>query len=106
MWKVTEVKRHDDGRPYWIDCKWHENGDEWVWATASLKWDGCVHFNQIFNVPRQDSEPCRIVEVPRDLGDKNRGEDYLHICSLRETINQFSALRAIGVQHFGEDWDK
>lgn len=73
-----------------------ELGPEW---RAAVRFDGCVHLTRRFNrgTERAEAEPS-VVYVRRD------SEDYLHICSVPDTVAVLEEVRRRAVAHFGRDW--
>jgi hypothetical protein len=78
-----------------------EQGDEGVvlrlvdpegWYEAYVKWDGCVDFMRLHNVP-----------LPY-TGEPTQGRDYIHFCDLDEEIERLQALRELARLEFGEGW--
>ena len=72
---------------HWLEVVVKEGDD--VWAEAHLKWDGCVQYTRYFNEPR-DTEGRR----PGDA-------DSIHICSMRDFIEQLEQMERMAVEHFG-----
>lgn len=87
LWEVVNGNTKD----HWLEIK-----DPEGWYYARVKWDGCIHFNRYFNMPKemQEKEP-----------EENRMDDYIHICSVDDMIQRLQALKAEALKHFGEDWD-
>lgn len=55
--------------------------------SASVKWDGCIHFNRYYNgmsIDDKTGEDC----------------DYIHICDVDEMIERLQELRAAAIVHF------
>lgn len=87
IWEVVSGNTED----HWLELK-----DPEGWYYATVKWDGCIHFNRYFNMPKEMQE--------KEL-EENRMDDYIHICSVDDMIQRLQALRAEARKHFGEDWD-
>ena len=86
-----------DGRPDWeVDAgntKDHwlevvEKLDGRVYYRASVKWDGCIHYNKYHNGGE---------------GDEDSG-DYIHLCDLDEEIQRLQRLRKMAEAHFVNHW--
>jgi hypothetical protein len=58
-----------------------------VWASAQLKWDGCVHYTKYM------IEPMGLKSKPEDRG-------YIHVCSLRQHIKELQEMERIAIEHF------
>ena len=76
---------------HWLDLYWFQNDEPW--AKASIKWDGCIHFNQVSNEP-YDLTTDKVKEIQL--------EEYLHICDIDDFIEQLKQLKKAGQEHFGE----
>jgi hypothetical protein len=63
------------------------------WWTAWVKEDGCIDLRRFHNdpAPEQEEPTAQIV-------------DYIHLCSLDDTIERLQDLRRLVVERFGEDW--
>ena len=83
FWTVNKDKTRD----HWLELE-----DPCGWYKASVKWDGCIHFNRLHNVPLPITE------------DHPQLVDYIHYCNLDEEIERLKALRDEAVTFFGEDW--
>lgn len=59
----------------------------------TARWDGCCHIETWYNGDQYDK--------PLTHPD-NR--DYLHVCDLREFIEQLLELEAKAKEHFGSEW--
>lgn len=80
FWKITKAEDH-----------WLEVEDPEGWYSATIKWDGCVHFNRYFNEPMHS--PSRSDE---DI-------DYIHYCDLEQEIRRLQALLDMGREHYKND---
>jgi hypothetical protein len=83
-WKVNKDKTKD----HWLEVE-----DPEGWWSAVVKWDGCIHLNRYYNIPKNEPE-----RIDSDV-------DYLHICDLDEFIKDMQDLREKAKEHFGEDWN-
>jgi len=93
-WSIHPGKESSD---HYITCVFEYDVEykSW-WSEADIKWDGCVHYRKYSNDPawlESESSDDQLV-------------DYLHICSLKDLINELTALRELGKQKFGADWDE
>lgn len=77
---------------HWLDLYWFECG--YPWARASVKWDGCIHFNTVSNEP---------YDLTTDKVEEHQLENYLHICDIDRFIEQLQQLKKVSLEHFG-DW--
>lgn len=100
MWK-----NNPDGKTekHWLDVISDdiEDGENYHWWHAAIKWDGCIHLNHAGNVPY--SKEHGFVNQQRDL---EACDDYIHICDLNDYIERLIALREFAKKHFGEEWNK
>ena len=88
-WKIIQDKSQD----YWLEAE-----DPEGWYKASVKWDGCIHFNRYHNIPYSSDN---VREDPIAL------TDYLHICDLDEHIERLVELRELAKKYYeehGRDW--
>lgn len=76
--------------PHWIDLYWFEHGEPW--AKASVKWDGCIHLNNVSHYPYEIGKPATETQL----------EEYSHICDIDDYIKQLELLRDKAKEHFGE----
>ena len=65
-----------------------------VWKDAQARFDLCVHYRRYFN-------------VPKDLRTKDDGgdEDYSHICSIAEEVDDLLTILKMAREKMGGDWD-
>lgn len=84
--------------PQWILEPSGTAEDHWVdfvdpggWYSASVKWDGCVHFYRYFNQPH-----------PQPKDDPTAYAQHLHICDIDEEIARLQALKAKAIEYFAE----
>ena len=98
MW-VKEPK--GTAAEHWVDLVEEPDEDGNYWARASVKWDGCIHFNRLYNVP------ANVAESYSERNPKHpEMVDYIHICDLDGMIESLQALKAAALAHFGEDWPR
>lgn len=69
-------------QPHWLEVI-----DPEGWCKASVKWDGCIHFDKFYNAPYPDGE-----------------REYMHICDLDDLIKRLQALKLEAQKHFGDKW--
>lgn len=82
---------------HWIDLIWVDDGDltSW-WEECSVKWDGCIHYNQAGNIPFEkelDSNSNKREE-------KGACDGYFHICEIDDLINKLLELKKVAQVHF------
>uniref|UniRef100_A0A6M3LDW4 Uncharacterized protein n=1 Tax=viral metagenome TaxID=1070528 RepID=A0A6M3LDW4_9ZZZZ len=82
-WIINKEKTQD----HWLEIE-----DEDGWYLAVVKWDGCVNFNRLHNVPLPVTN------------DHPQLVDYIHYCDLDEEIERLQLLRAKAKEFFGDDW--
>lgn len=85
MWKINEEETEDG---HWLELE-----DPDGWYKAIVKWDGCVHFNRLHNVPLPET------------GEGPQLVDYIHYCDIDEEIKRLEALRDKAREFFGDDWN-
>lgn len=85
-WYFVEGIKED----HWIDLYYFEGGSPW--AKASVKLDGCVHYNDVSNYPYELGKPVEEIQL----------ESYLHICSIDRHIEKLQQLKKAAQEHFGE----
>lgn len=72
---------------YWVELKTKDG-----WYQASVKWDGCIEFRRLHNVPLPITD-----EHPQMV-------DQIHYCDIDEEIKRLEKLRDKAKEFFGEDW--
>ena len=72
----------EKSKDHWKEYKSPE--DSGCYWEAIVKWDGCIHLSE--NVPVEENS------------------QYLHICSIRETIERLQELEKLAIQAFGDRW--
>lgn len=65
-----------------------------AWRRVSVKWDGCIHFNALANVP----ENCRTSK------EDGHADCYIHICDIDEMIADLQEIKRRAQEHFGPQW--
>lgn len=83
-WIIDEKNTQD----HWLELQ-----DSEGWYQAVVKWDGCVHFNRLHNVPLPITE-----KHPQIV-------DYIHYCDIDEEIERLEKLRDMAKEFFGADWN-
>jgi hypothetical protein len=83
VWEIDEDKSEDH---------WLEVNDPEGWYCAVVKWDGCVNFRRLCNVPLPITN-----EHPQFV-------DCIHFCDLDKEIERLQKLRDKAKEFFGEDW--
>lgn len=88
MWKVDK----DNTKEHWLELS-DEDGS----YHASVKWDGCIHFDRYENIPAT-IDPER----------KGPGccDSYIHICNVDDMIARLQALKQEALLHFGDGWPR
>ena len=60
------------------------------WYEAYVKWDGCITYNKLHNVPLpQTGEHPQLIES-------------IHICDIDEEIERLQELKKVSIKHFGD----
>ena len=78
---------------HWVEFLDAEMEDpESRWYKASVKWDGCVHFNRYYNTPMSFEEDHK----------DGKDVDYMHICDLDQLIDRLTELRDKAKAYFTE----
>lgn len=87
-WEI-DPKNAEDHWVEFLDAEMKDPNSRWYHAT--VKWDGCIHFNRYHNRPWDPSEVNRHEDV-----------DYLHICDLDAEIARLTELRDKAKAYFTE----
>lgn len=67
-------------------------------SKCSVKFDGCIHYNKIYNTSyNENGEYFK----PED----SECEDYIHICDIDDMIKQLQEIKAMALAHFGDKWE-
>ena len=80
-WRIPKDGKVAD---HWLDLE-----DPEGWYKASVRGDGCIHFNRAFNLSYDERKP----------GDEE-AEDYLHICDIDGLIARLQSLKQAALAHF------
>ena len=83
-WKINEEKTQS----HWLVVE-----DTKGWYSAIVKWDGCVDFTRVHNLPLPIQE------------DSNQLVDHIHYCDIDEEIERLIALKKKAIEFFGKDWN-
>ncbi len=58
------------------------------WRSATVKWDGCIHYYRYYNTPKgldaANDEEC----------------DYIHLCDIDDEIARLQALKRLAYTYF------
>lgn len=86
----------DKTKPHWLEAQSLDGC-----RRAIIKWDGCIHYYRIFNMPlEQDGTQLRTLqeaEADDDVG-------YIHLCDIDEEIARLQALRELALQFYVPDF--
>ena len=66
------------------------------WASAIIKWDGCINLRRYANTPLEHRKPNE--EDPCD--------EYVHICDIDRYIAELQALKLKALEYFSGEWPR
>lgn len=78
-WKVNK----EETEKHWLVLE-SEDAYDYPKYKAIVKWDGCIHFDQI-SYEEENSQ-------------------YFHICDLNNLIKRLRLLKKEAIKHFGKEW--
>ena len=85
LWVMVPEKTHE----YWLEVK-----DPDGWYSASIKFDGCIHYHRYYN-------------SPMDTPDRDEEDvDYIHICDIDGEIERLRSLKLMALGFFGSKWPR
>lgn len=75
----------DRNENHWVSLKYVTPIDKGLehWWSASVKWDGCIHFSRAYNEPFKE----------HGHNGSEDNSDYIHICDIDEYIEILTKLR-------------
>ncbi len=100
-----EIDPNGSSKEYYANFVCDIDKEGYFWAAATVKWDGCIHFNKAGNVPFSEEYGSPTSNKPRDSA---ACDDYIHICNLDDFIRKLLALRKTCKKYFPsqEAWNK
>ena len=83
-WEIDREKTED----HWLELK-----DPDGWYQATVRWDGCIHYERVYNAPLPIT------------GEHPQSSDYIHFCDIDSEIERLEKLRDMAREFFGTDWE-